>query len=347
MKIVIAEDQEMGRLILSGHLKEAGHEVIETCDGVEALAVIENSLDDIDMLITDWSMPNMNGLELAQKVRELTSNQQYIYIIMLTARNEFNDKFEGFTKGGVDDYIVKPFEGDELLLRVQVGGRLVEAERRQRHINQNLQQIVDEQTALIKQTQQEIVSRLFNALESRDGETGGHVFRIGLMSAQMARILGWDDEYVEIMISAAPLHDLGKIGISDSVLRKPGKLTEDEFRVIQTHAAIGAELLSNSVNPIIRMGEVIAHYHHENWDGSGYPHGLEGEQIPIEARIVAIVDVYDALMSDRVYRPGLPETQVIEMLKEYAGNKFDPDLVELFLDNLEIIKQASGDYLNY
>ncbi len=347
MKIIIAEDQEMGRLILAGHLKEAGHEVIETCDGVEALEAIKNNLADVDMLITDWSMPNMNGLELAQKVRELTAGQQYIYIIMLTARTDNDDKFEGFSKGGVDDYIVKPFEGDELLLRVQVGGRLVEADRQQRHLNQNLQQIVDEQTAIIKQSQTEIVNRLLYALESRDGETGGHVFRIGLMSAQMTRLLGWDEEYVEIMESAAPLHDLGKIGISDGVLRKPGKLTEEEFRMIQTHSAAGAKLLSNSVNAIIRMGEVISHFHHENWDGSGYPLGLEGDQIPIEARIVSIVDVYDALMSDRVYRPGLPEPQVIEMLKEYSGTKFDPQLLEIFLDNLQSIKESAKPYLNY
>ncbi len=347
MKIVIAEDQEMSRLILAGHLRDAGHEVIETCDGQEAYDMITNSQDSIDMLITDWSMPNMNGLELAQKVRELTSNQQYIYIIMLTSRHEFDDKFTGFSQGGVDDYIVKPFEGSELSLRIQVGARLVEAERRQRLINTNLQQIVEEQTALIRETQQEIVSRLFNALESRDGETGGHVFRIGLMSAQMGRLLGWPEEYVEIMYNAAPLHDLGKIAISDAVLRKPGKLTDEEFKVIQTHAKIGADLLSDSKNPIIMMGEVISHYHHENWDGTGYPNGLKGENIPIEARIVSIVDVYDALMSDRVYRPGLPEEQVIAMLKEYRGKKFDPELVDLFLDNIVIIKEAAKEFLVY
>ncbi len=347
MKIVIAEDQEMSRLILAGHLREAGHEVIETCDGKEAYEAILEDTESIDMLITDWSMPNMNGLELAQKVRQLTAGKQYMYIIMLTARNEFNDKFEGFSQGGVDDYIVKPFEGSELILRVSVGGRLVEAERRQRHINLNLQQIVEEQTCVIRETQEEIVHRLFSALESRDGETGGHVFRIGFMSEAMGRLLGWPQEYLDVIRSAAPLHDLGKIGISDTVLRKPGKLTDDEFRIIQEHPDIGANLLTLSKNPIIRMGEIIARYHHENWDGTGYPEKLAGDQIPIEARIVSIVDVYDALMSHRVYRPGLPEDQVIEMLKEYNGTKFDPMLLQLFLENLEYIKASCKEFLNY
>ncbi len=347
MRIVIAEDQEMGRIILAGHLREAGHEVIETADGAEALEAIMSSQDSIDMLITDWSMPVMDGLELANRVRQLTSNQQYIYIIMLTARNEFSDKLEGFTQGGVDDYIVKPFEGSELLLRIQVGNRLIEAERAQRQINANLQQLVEEQTRIIRDTQEEIVSRLFNALESRDGETGGHVFRIGLMSAHMGRLIGWSEDDVNTMKSAAPLHDVGKIAIPDSILRKPGRLTSDEFATISTHAAIGSKLLSDSTNPIIRMADVIAHYHHENWDGSGYPMGLVGEEIPIEARIVSITDVYDALRSNRVYRAGLPEEQVIEIMKEDRGKKFDPDLLDIFFENIEEIKYQAKNVSEY
>ncbi len=344
MRIVIAEDQEMGRIILAGHLRENGHEVIETCDGAEALDAILNSQDSIDMLITDWSMPVMDGLELARKVRQLTTNQQYIYIIMLTARNEFSDKFEGFSQGGVDDYIVKPFEGAELLLRIQVGNRLIEAERRQRQINNNLQQLVNEQTATIRETQEELVSRLFSALESRDGETGGHVHRIGIMSAYMAQLLGWPQESVDILRSAAPLHDIGKIAVPDSVLRKPGKLTKEEFDIIKTHAAIGANLLSNSKSPLIMTSEIIAHYHHENWNGTGYPNGLVGDQIPVEARIVSITDVYDALMSNRVYRAGLPESEVLKIMQEDSGKKFDPTLLQIFMDNLQAIRQSASEY---
>ncbi len=344
MRIVIAEDQEMGRLILAGHLRQYGHEVIETCDGQEALQAIMESPDTIDMLITDWSMPVMDGVELARKVRELSQNSQYIYIILLTARTEFNDKLEGFSEGGVDDYIEKPFEASELQLRIQVGNRVIDAERAQRMISANLQALVYEQTEIIRETQAEIVGRLFNALESRDGETGGHVHRIGLLSACMGKLLGWRQEYTEIIRSAAPLHDIGKIAVPDAVLRKPGKLTEEEFDIIKQHSAIGANLLSDSKNPIIMMGEVISHYHHENWDGTGYPCGLKGNDIPIEARIVSIVDVYDALKSDRVYRPGLPEDKVIALLKEGSGKKFDPELLEIFLDNIALMKEYVKDH---
>ncbi len=343
MRIVIAEDQEMGRLILAGHLRQYGHEVIETCDGQEALQAIMQ-MPDIDMLITDWSMPIMDGVELARRVRELSQNSQYIYIILLTAKTDFNDKLEGFSEGGVDDYIEKPFEASELQLRIQVGNRVIDAERAQRMISANLQALVYEQTEIIRETQAEIVGRLFNALESRDGETGGHVHRIGLLSACMGKLLGWKNEYIEIIRSAAPLHDIGKIAVPDAVLRKPGKLTEEEFDIIKEHSSIGANLLSNSKNPIIMMGEVISHYHHENWDGTGYPSGLKATDIPIEARIVSIVDVYDALKSDRVYRPSLPEDKVISLLKEGSGKKFDPELLEIFLNNIEMMKEYVKDH---
>ncbi len=344
MRIVIAEDQEMGRLILASHLRQFGHDVIETCDGQEAFDVISKDPESVDMLITDWTMPNMDGIELAKKVRELSVENQYIYIILLTARNEFHDRLAGFNEGGVDDYITKPFEASELQLRIQVGSRLLTVERAQRQTNMNLKSLVDEQTKIIKETQKEIVGRLFTALEYRDGETGGHVHRIGILSACMAELLGWKPEYVSTIRQAAPLHDIGKIVIPDAILRKPGKLTPEEIEVMKTHSSAGADILSNSKNPLIIMSEVIAHYHHENWDGSGYPCGLKGEEIPIEARIVSIVDVYDALRSDRVYRPGLPEEEVIEMLKGYSGVKFDPILLNLFLDNIESFKTYLQQY---
>lgn len=344
MRIVIAEDQEMSRIILTKHLRQAGHEVIETCDGIEALEAISQDPESVDMLITDWTMPNMDGIELAKKVRELSFNGQYIYIILLTARNEFTDRLAGFNDGGVDDYITKPFEAAELQLRIQVGNRLMTIERAQRQTNTNLKSLVDEQTKIIKETQKEITGRLFTALEYRDGETGGHVHRIGILSACMAELLGWKQEYVHTIRQAAPLHDIGKIVIPDEILRKPGKLTEEEMDIMRTHAAAGANILANSKNPLIQMSEIIAHYHHENWDGTGYPVGLHGEEIPIEARIVSIVDVYDALRSDRVYRSSIPEEKVISMLKEYSGIKFDPVLLNLFLEHLEIFKGYLKDY---
>ncbi len=339
MRIIIAEDQEMGRLILARHLRRMGHEVIECVNGQEALDVISNDIKNVDMLITDWMMPVMDGIELAKKVRRLSKDSHYIYIILLTGRSESADKIEGFSQGEVDDYIVKGSEGAELQMRIQVGNRVIDAEHQLRHMNENLQSLVQEQTATIRDAQEEIVRRLFTALELRDGETGEHVQRIGLISACMGKLLGWDEERISVIRSAAPLHDIGKIAIPDSVLRKPGRLTEDEFDIIKTHAAVGADMLLNSQNPVIKMGECIARNHHENWDGSGYPQGLRGEEIPLEARVVSIADVFDALLSDRVYRAGLPEGKVIEILQHNSSKSFDEKLLKVFLDNLEFIKE--------
>jgi putative two-component system response regulator len=334
MNILIAEDQAMAREVLGHHLRKWGHNVTEAENGKEALEKILQSVESIDVLITDWNMPIMDGIELSQKVREITFATHYIYIILLTSKGDFSDVVQGFTQGKVDDYIPKPFEETELQLRLQVGYRLISSERKLRMYNENLEMLVREQTKEIRETQEEIISRLFSALESRDQETAEHVQRIGFMSANICSILGWDQNMIDNMRAAAPLHDIGKIGISDNVLLKPGPLNAEEIVIIQQHAAIGAKILSGSNNPVIKMAEIIAHYHHENWDGSGYPSGLKGKEIPLEAQIVSITDFYDALLSDRVYRKGLPKEEIIAIIKSLRGKKFSEIITDLFLAHL-------------
>ncbi|UQZ90386.1 response regulator [Deltaproteobacteria bacterium Smac51] len=340
MRILIAEDQQITRLVLNTHLTGWGHQVIEASDGQEALDLISAENAEIDMLITDWGMPRLDGLELAQRVRELSADSKYIYIILLTNHTEPEDRIQGFAKGGVDDYIVKPFEVAELKQRIGVGNRLIMAERNLRLYSQSLERVVRRQTEAIRQTQGEIISRLFSALESRDQETGDHVRRIGFISARLGYYLGWEEREIDDIQAAAPLHDVGKIGILDSILRKPGPLTPDEFKIIQTHTVIGAHILADSQNPVIRMAETIALRHHENWDGTGYPDGLAGDEIPVEARVVAVADVYDALMTDRIYRRGLTEEKVLEIIRQERGKKFDPTIVDLFLRNIDEIRQG-------
>ena len=338
MRILIAEDQALARLILSTHLQSWAHEVVDAGDGEAALSYIEGADNEIDMLITDWSMPRLDGLELAHRVSSLSTRSRYIYIILLTSHGEFSDRILGFARGGVDDYIVKPFVEAELQHRINVANRIITAERQQRLYSRNLEEIVRRQTETIRQTQDEIISRLFSALESRDQETGDHVRRIGLISAQVCGYLGWNQTEVDDIQAAAPLHDVGKIGVHDNVLLKPDRLTEEEFRIIKTHTTIGARLLTGSRNKIIRLAEVIALRHHENWDGTGYPDGLKGEDIPIPARVVAVADVYDALMANRIYRKGMPEEQVLRILKEECGRKFDPAIGNIFLNNIDEIR---------
>lgn len=342
MHILFAEDQEMERFFLSSHLRDMGHSVTEAANGKEALeALIANASsrqEEIGMLITDWSMPLMNGLELAVKAREIRDNR-YLYIILLTGKGDSYDRVKGFSEGGVDDYVVKPFEIDEVKLRIQVGIRLMEAERSLRQYSLGLERIVQQQTQVIRNTQSEIISRLFNALQSRHAETGSHVRRIGAMSAYVAKVMGWNSREVDLIQGAAPLHDVGKIGISDDILLKPGALTPSERLAIQEHTVIGGKILTASASGLIQMAERIALYHHENWDGSGYPSGLSEEQIPVEARIVSVVDVYDALRSNRVYRRGFDESTVIMMMREERGIKFDPGIFDVFIKHLDPIRE--------
>ncbi len=340
MRVLIADDQEISRLVLNTHLTGWGHQVIEAADGAEALELISAENADIDLLITDWDMPGLDGLELAGRVRRLSAESKYIYIIILAERGEPEDRILAFTRGGADDCIVKPIEVAELRQRLGAAGRLIMAERSQRLYSQSLERVVRRQSEAIHQTQGEIISRLFSALESRDQETGDHVRRIGFISARLGFYLGWEEPEVEDIQAAAPLHDVGKIGIMDSILRKPGPLSHDEFRMIQTHTVIGAHILANSRNPVIRMAETIALRHHENWDGTGYPDGLAGEDIPVQARVVAVADVYDALMTDRIYRRGLSEARVLEIIKQERGKKFDPVIVDLFLKNIDEIRRG-------
>lgn len=352
MHILFAEDQETSRYFLASHLRALGHTVTEAANGQEALNSLTLNLfapdaEEIGMLITDWDMPIMNGVDLAKRARALRE-AQYLYIILLTGKTDFSDRLHGFAEGGVDDYVVKPFEIDELKLRIQVGIRVIEAERSLREYTLGLERIVRSQTQAIRETQSEIISRLFHAMLSRHAETGSHVRRIGIMSAYLAEKTGWTAEEVDVIRAAAPLHDVGKIGISDAILLKPGPLTADERLIIQQHASIGAKILSNSHSPIIQMAERIARWHHENWDGSGYPHRLAGEAIPMEARIVAVADVYDALRSDRVYRRGLPEEAVMEILLRGRGTKFQPELLDIFIKHLPQIQTLThmGDEMD-
>ncbi len=339
MNILVAEDQDTTRFIVSSHLRNWGHTVTDVQNGRSALSYLLSNPNTVDMLITDWDMPLLDGVELAGRVRGLTKNSGYVYIILLTVKSAHEDFIKGFNDGQVDDYLVKPFSAVQLRLHVQVGARLIQAERALRGHSTDLETKMRTQAKAIWETQEEIISRLFNALESRNQETALHVRRIGIMSSCLGRFLGWDNERQDMLHAAAPLHDIGKIGISDALLLKPGELTEDERRQMREHTVIGARILSGSHNPVIQMAERIALSHHENWDGSGYPNGLAGKQIPLEAQLVSIADVYDNRISDQSYRKGLPEEEVLKYIEEQADSKFSPVIVRLFFKHLDEIKR--------
>ncbi len=341
MNILIVDDDNITLLKLSHFLKQWGHTVYDAIDGRQALDVFLST--EIDMVITDWSMPEMDGMELVRELRRLLVDRPFVYVMLLTARSQKEDVITALADVRADDYIIKPFDPGELRARIQVGERMVLLERKLREYGHGLEQIVLNQTRVIRQTQEETIIRLLSTLESRDEETGGHVRRIGLLSAFLATAAGWPKSDIEDLRLAAPMHDIGKVGISDSILRKPGPLNAQEFEIIKTHTTIGGEIMKNSEYPMIRMARDIALHHHEKWNGSGYPDGLPGEEIPQPARIVSLVDVFDALIHTRVYRHALPEPEVLEMISEGRGTAFDPQYVDLMMDNLAMIRKIVAE----
>jgi HD-GYP domain-containing protein (c-di-GMP phosphodiesterase class II) len=217
--------------------------------------------------------------------------------------------------------------------------KVLQAAREHLLNEETLERAVESRTAAIRQREEEIAMRLLAAAGTRDEETGSHVRRIGLFSAAVGQALGWNAERIADIRVAAPMHDIGKIGIPDAILLKPGKLTADEYRIMQQHTVIGAKMLGGSDIPLLAMSGEIALCHHEKWDGSGYPSGKRGEEIPIAARIVAIVDVYDAMLHRRVYKAPIAETEVLRSMADAAGKHFDPALLDIFVSILPVIRE--------
>ena len=340
MNILVAEDDAVTLKMLQHYLERWGHRVVSAQNGSEAL---EKFLSEtVDIVITDWMMPEMDGLELTGHLRGRGNETPFVYIILLTTRAEKDDVVRALDTG-VDDYMVKPFDRSELRARISVGERTVRLERNLRDYGHGLEKIVRRQTSLIRKTQEETIIRLLSALESRDDETGGHVRRIGLFSAMLAEKAGWPTERVGDLRLAAPMHDIGKIGVPDAILLKKGRLSPPEFEIIKSHTTIGAQILMGSEFPMLQMAHDIALSHQEKWDGSGYPNALSGEDIPAVGRIVSLVDVFDALSRDRVYKKAFPMDEVLLKMSQGRGSHFDPFYYDLFLESLEEFRQISAE----
>jgi putative two-component system response regulator len=270
------------------------------------------------LVITDWEMPHMTGVELCRALRGEDLGG-YVYVILLTGRGSSAEIVEGMS-AGADDFIVKPFIHAELMARVRAGERVLSLESREM-----------------------VIFALAKLAESRDPETGHHLERVQRYSQCLAEALAGDSKYsgeidshfIQLIFQTSPLHDIGKVGIPDCVLLKPGHLSDDEFAIMKTHTRIGAETLEAALKDFpqarfLRVARDIARSHHERWDGKGYPDGLVGEQIPLVARIVAVADVYDALTSKRSYKAAFAHTVAREIILAEAGRQFDPDVVGAF-----------------
>ncbi|MDE3032171.1 MAG: response regulator [Acidobacteriota bacterium] len=327
--LLIVDDLPIIRLALQRILSKAGYRCREAEDVPHALAALEE--EPADLVLSDVQMPGASGLDLVKILRPRIPD---ISVLMVSSSEDTETAIECLQQGAFG-YILKPFQPREIL--VQVNGalrrRLLEIAFRDREAQ--LAQKVREQTEEIRNSREEIAFRLIAASEHRDHETGMHVRRIGLFAAELARLMGWEEGGVEAIRAAAPMHDIGKIGVPDAILQKPGALTETEWVDMKRHATMGAAILKGSTVPFIQMGARIAIGHHERWDGKGYPRGLAGPQIPIEARITALVDVYDALSNRRHYKAPWPESRVVAFIQKERGTQFDPDLVDLFMGHLD------------
>lgn len=290
-----------------------------------------------DLILLDVMMPEMDGYEVCRRLKADPETAK-IPVIFVTAKSEVADEEKGFSLGAAD-YITKPISPPLVLARVKSHLYLYDQ-------SQHLEKLVQMRTAELNETRHEIIRRLGRAAEYKDNETGLHVIRMSKYAKLLAEKVSSDENWVDLLYNAAPMHDIGKIGIPDSVLLKPAKLDEDEWIKMKCHAEYGAEILGDHSSPLLNLAKEVALFHHEKWDGSGYPNGIEGEAIPLSARIVAIADVFDALTSERPYKPSWPIEKAIALLEEEAGKHFDPDLVPKFIECMPEILEVRSQHLD-
>jgi putative two-component system response regulator len=327
--VLIVDDEAPLRNLLVRWLKDDGWNCLSANSATEALDILQDH--NVQVVTSDLNMPGQNGMWLLDQITRYYPDTS---VLMLTGATDTQQAIDALTKGATG-YLFKPIQCQEYKFRVSQAwerGQLVRERREHLH---TLERRVYEQTVALRLAQEETIHRLVMASACRDEETGAHIRRTGLLSEFLALQAGWSVAEAEKLRMAAPMHDVGKIGIPDAILRKRAKLTEEEFEQMKQHTVIGARMLAGSSSPVLQLAEKIALSHHERWDGDGYPHRLSGEQIPEAARILSIVDVFDAISHDRVYRPAMSEELVLEIMKRGMGTHFDPQLLSIFMSNHE------------
>ena len=348
--ILVVDDQPQNIELLEAYLVPQGYEIVKAANGEEALEKLSGN--QIDLILLDVMMPGMDGFEVTRRVRQ-DDKTRLLPIILVTALRETEDRVKGI-EAGCDDFISKPVDKMELLARVRSLLKVKAYNDLMSNYRKELESEVTSRTEELKRAFERIkaasldtIYRLSMASEYKDEDTGAHIKRMSRYSAAVARRMGLDESTVETILYAAPMHDLGKIGIPDLILVKPAKLDPVEWEIMKLHTVIGAKILKGSDAEFIRLGETIAQYHHEKWDGSGYPNGLKGIEIPIAGRIAAIADVFDALTSKRPYKEPFSVEKSLAIIREGRGSHFDPDVVDAFFaiqdEILTIKKQYAED----
>jgi putative two-component system response regulator len=327
-RILIVDDEAANVELLRHVLEPAGYEnLVTTTDSRQVAELCRKTPPDIVLL--DLRMPNLDGFQVLELLPDMVPDFEHLPVLVLTSDTSREAKSRALSSGA-SDFVNKPLSPAEVRLRVSnlLQTRFLQLALRDQ--NTLLERRVRQRTADLEEAQFEIVERLALAAEYRDDETGKHTKRVGILSAKLATELGWPESDVEVIRRAAPMHDVGKIGIDSAVLLKPGKLTKEEFAHIKEHVTIGHGILSGSRFSMLQMAAEIALYHHENWDGTGYQTGLKGQAIPEAARIVSIIDVFDSLTHKRPYKKAWPVSEALEEIASLRGTKFDPRVVDAF-----------------
>ncbi|MBJ6727367.1 response regulator [Geomesophilobacter sediminis] len=346
VKILIVDDEQLNREILTIMLHELG-EIVTAKDGAEALTLLQET-PDVDLVLLDLQMPVLDGFQTLDFLKKHPELREVPVIVITASKSEITHTLSL----GANDFLAKPFDREELRLRAMNQVRTKKLYDMAKNLNGILEAEVLQKTAALRETlalaqdaEFEISLRLGRAAEFRDLETGMHTRRISEMSAELGKLAGLGGGDCELLRRASPLHDVGKVGIPDRILNKPGPLTDEEMEVMRQHTVIGGRILGDAARfPSLEAGQLIAMQHHEKWDGTGYPHRLAGNDIHLFSRIVAVVDVFDALASERPYKRAFPLDQVVSIMQEQRGTAFDPGLLDLFLDHLADFVRIRADF---
>ncbi|RJR30716.1 MAG: response regulator [Desulfobacteraceae bacterium] len=351
--LLVVDDDEASRNLYTEILQAEGYKCFKAANANEAISILNETK--IDLMLTDIVMPGLSGLDLMKKIREISD----AHVIAFTGFIKDYD-FQMVIQSGAHDFMLKPVHRQELLTRVKrvLRERLFIEQRNAAYknleaanqqllryaddLNQNFQEL---KFALqnLQKAYLEAIHRLVIAAEFKDEDTAEHIVRMSRYCTVIAERLGLARGETQNILYASPMHDVGKIGIPDSILMKPGKLSEQEWEIMKKHVIIGEKILANSEAEVIKMGAQIAISHHEKWNGQGYPKGLSGKQIPLCGRISAVADVFDALTSQRPYKKAMPLEKTLDIMKEGRGSHFDPDIIDVFLENMDDILRIKGE----
>jgi putative two-component system response regulator len=329
-KVLIVDDAEINLILFAALVKKLdGCESTTFASSAEGLAWAQ--ANEPDLIIVDYMMPDLDGIEFIRRLRQWPGKES-VPILMITANDQKQVRYRALDIGATD-FLTKPVDKIEFLARANNMLMLSDVRKKLADRAEWLAAEVRKATTEIVQRERETVVRLSKAAEYRDPETGAHILRMAHYSELIARGMGLSVEDQELLLEAAPMHDIGKVGIADNILLKPGRLTPDEFEIMKQHASFGYDILQGSSSKVLQAGAEIARAHHEKYDGSGYPNGLKGEEIPIFSRIVAVADVFDALTSERPYKKAWSLERAAEHIRANIGTHFDPQCVDTFFDH--------------